>query len=58
MTDRWAKISTAVLWGGCCLFAIYLAFYRPYLLNDVALLGAIVFLQVLLAAIWKFRQIR
>jgi O-antigen ligase len=39
-----------------CLFGIFLAIFRPAYLSDSHALGAIIFLQLLLAAIWNYRQ--
>ena len=39
-----------------CLFGIYLAIYRPAYLTSVRDLGALIFLQLLLAVIWNYRQ--
>lgn len=40
----------------CSLFALYLAVFRPSYLNQTDYLGALIFSQVLLAALWKFRE--
>jgi len=41
---------------GSCLFGIYLAIARPSYLTSARYLGAIMFLQLLLAVIWNYRQ--
>ena len=56
MDNFWIKVFVLTLIVSCCFFAVYIALFRPFLLNNVTMLGAIVFLQLLLAAIWKYRQ--
>jgi O-antigen ligase len=41
---------------GSCLFGIYLAIYRPASVSNTRDLGALIFLQLLLAVIWDYRQ--
>ena len=41
---------------GSCLLGIYLATIRPGYFTSVRYLGAIIFLQLLLAALWNYRQ--
>src|SRR6266576_4113447 len=41
---------------GSCLLGIYLATVRPGYFTSVRYLGAIIFLQLLLAALWNYRQ--
>jgi O-antigen ligase len=38
------------------LFAMYLAMYRPGYLSSESFLGGLIFLQVLLAVVWKYEQ--
>ena len=39
-----------------CLFGLYLAIFRPAYLTSARDLGALIFLQLLLAVIWNYRQ--
>ena len=41
---------------GCCLFAVYIAIFRPDYLSSASYLGGLIFLQVVLAALWDYRQ--
>lgn len=39
-----------------CLFGIFLAIFRPFYFSSPLALGALIFLQLLLAAVWNYRQ--
>jgi O-antigen ligase len=47
-------LPTAIL--GIGLFAAYIAAYRPGYLSNGYYLGGLIFLQILLAAVWNYRQ--
>ena len=39
-----------------CLFALGLAVYRPWYLNNYSYLGAAIFIEILVVALWKYQQ--
>lgn len=41
---------------GVCSFAVYIALYRPGYLGSAYYLGGLIFLQVLLAAVWNYQD--
>jgi len=47
-------LPTALL--GCCLFAVCVAVFRPGYLSSSYYLGGLIFLQVVFAALWDYRQ--
>ncbi len=50
-----AILLPAVVAAGC-LFTVYLAIYRPGYLSNTSYLGGLIFLQVLLASLWRYRE--
>jgi O-antigen ligase len=55
MNDRWSKFFVPVIIALSCVFAVYAAVYRPAYFSSSDALGILLFLQVLLAAIWNYR---
>jgi O-antigen ligase len=56
MISRLSRMSLPVSVGIGCLFAAYLVILRPGYLLSTEYLGILIFLQVLAAVLWKFRQ--
>src|SRR5580704_13232879 len=56
MNSRLSRMSLPVSVGIGCLFAAYLVILRPGYLLSTEYLGILIFLQVLAAVLWKFRQ--
>src|SRR3954447_6032339 len=56
MNNQLAKIVLPGALLGACMFALYLAMYRPGLLFRTDLLSAVMFAQLVLLALWKFRE--
>ena len=56
MHKRWPKFAILGFVLVVSAFGIHLARTRPGLFSNQSLLGGVIFLQVLLACIWKFRQ--
>jgi O-antigen ligase len=56
MNDRYSKLFLPATMLVCSLFAVYLSVFRPDYLNRSRYLGALIFLQVLIAAVWNYRQ--
>ena len=56
MNNQFAKIALPCVLLGACGFALYLAMYRPGLLFRTDLLGAFMFAQLVLLALWNFRE--
>jgi O-antigen ligase len=56
MNTRASKILAFLIGLSCCTFAAYLAMYRPGYFNNYEYLGGLIFLQVVVAAVWNFRQ--
>ena len=55
MNDRLAKIVLSVLLASFCLIGVGLAFFRPAYFSSGSALGTVLFLQILLMAIWNYR---
>jgi len=56
MNSRLSRFVLPVTLLGASAFAFYLALYRPGYLSSGYYLGGLIFLQVLLAAVWKYEQ--
>ncbi|MBZ5722031.1 MAG: O-antigen ligase family protein [Acidobacteriia bacterium] len=56
MNNRFYKIGLPVALLACVAFGLYLALFRPGYVNRVDFLAAVIFLQVLVAVLWKFEQ--
>lgn len=56
MGDRVEAILVPVMLLGCMLLAVYIAIFRPGYLSDSYYLAALIFLQVLVAVLWDYRQ--
>ena len=56
MDDRYTKLILPIILLSCCLLAVYVAIFRPGYLSSARYLGALVFLQIMAAAIWNYRQ--
>ena len=56
MNNQLARIAVPGAVLATCLFGVYLAMFRPSLLYRVDLVGAALFLQVVILALWKFRE--
>jgi O-antigen ligase len=56
MNNQIAKIALPSALLTICLAAFYLALYRPGLLFRTDILGAVMFAQLVLLALWKFRE--
>jgi O-antigen ligase len=56
MIDRYSRILLPMGIAFCCLFAVYVSIFRPGYLTSTYFLGALIFLQILLAAMWNYRQ--
>src|SRR6478752_3669798 len=56
MNDRLLKYGVPVVVGLSCAFLFYGAFSKPGYLTDVRLLGGLIFLEVLVAVLWNYRQ--
>jgi O-antigen ligase len=55
MNDRRSKFFLPLMIAFSCLFAVYAAVYRPVYFSSSDQLAILLFLQVLLAAIWNYR---
>lgn len=55
MNERLPRIVLLALMAVCCLVAVYMAVFRPAYLSSSSDLGRLLFLQILLAAIWNYR---
>jgi O-antigen ligase len=56
MNSQVAKIALPSALLAACLLALYLAIYRPYMLFSTDILGAVLFGQLVLLGLWKFRE--
>ena len=56
MNDRLGGFIVLVGMVICCLLGGYLILFRPAYLSSADYLGALVFLQIVFAALWKFRS--
>ena len=56
MNERLAKIAVPSAVIGTCLLALYLSIFRPYFLYRIDLLSAVIFLQLVFLALWKFKE--
>jgi len=55
MSDRWSRFFLPCMIAIGCLFAVYAAVFRPAYFSSSDELAALLFLQILLAAIWNYR---
>jgi O-antigen ligase len=55
MKVRTVTVLAPLVLPAACLFAVYVAIYRPEYLSNYYL-GVLIFSQVLLAAVWRFRE--
>jgi len=55
MNDRLVKTMLPALMTFCCLIAVGVAFFRPAYFSSASTLGTVLFLQILLMAIWNYR---
>src|SRR6476659_5818859 len=56
MNDRLLKYGVQVVIGLSCAFLFYGAFSMPGYLTDIRVLGGLIFLEVLVAILWNYRQ--
>ena len=56
MTDRVSKIAVFLIVMSCCAAGAYLAVFRPSYANNSEYLGGLIFLQIVIAALWSYRQ--
>ncbi len=56
MTDRTSKIVVFLIVMSCCAAGAYLALFCPGYANNSEYLGGLIFLQIVIAALWKYRQ--
>src|SRR5947199_9292060 len=56
MTDRACKIVVCHIVISCCPGVAYLALFCPGYANNSEYLGVLIFLQIVIAALWKYRQ--
>src|SRR6266704_1886955 len=56
MTDRSSKILAFLIVMSCCAAGAYLAVFRPGYANNSEYLGGLIFLQIVIAALWSYRQ--
>src|SRR6266498_2415927 len=56
MNSQLARIAVPGAVLATCLYGVYLAMFRPSLLYRVDLVGAVLFLQLVILALWKFRE--
>jgi O-antigen ligase len=56
MSNRLSRFIVPVTIAICCLFALYAAAFRPAYFSNADDLDSLLFLQVLLAAIWRYRS--
>jgi O-antigen ligase len=56
MNEQLARVAVPGAVLAACLFGVYLALTRPAMLYRVDLIGAAIFLQVVILALWKFRE--
>src|SRR5205823_14436871 len=56
MTDRSSKILAFLIVMSCCAAGAYLAVFCPGYANNSEYLGGLILLQIVIAALWKYRQ--
>jgi O-antigen ligase len=56
MSDRLSRFFPPVMIAMGCLFAVYAAVFRPAYFSDSKELATLMFLQILLATIWNYRE--
>src|SRR5579862_4887746 len=56
MDKRYSRLVLPAFMLGVGLFAAYIAVYRPGYLSNGYYLGGLIFLQILLATLWNYRQ--
>jgi O-antigen ligase len=56
MNDRSFKFSFALVITFTCMFLLYVALSNPGYLADVRMLGGLIFLELLAAILWNYRQ--
>ena len=56
MPERLSRIFLLLGFVLGCLFALGLAVYRPWYLNNYSYLGAVIFIEILVVALWKYQQ--
>ena len=56
MSDNGSKILVFLITLSCCAFGAYLAIYLPSYVNNSEYLGGLIFLQIVAAALWNYRQ--
>ena len=56
MDDRYSKLILPVTLLGCCLLAVYVSIFRPGYLSSGRYLGALIFLEIMAAAVWNYRR--
>ena len=56
MNERYSRFVVPGLVAAVGLVAAYIAFYRPGYLSSAYYLGGLMFLQLLLAAVWKYEK--
>src|SRR5438105_12329262 len=56
MTDRVSKIAVFLIVMSCCSQGVYLVVFRPSYANNSEYLGGLIFLQIVIAALWSYRQ--
>lgn len=56
MSDNASKILVFLITLSCCAFGAYLAIFLPSYVNNSEYLGGLVFLQIVAAALWNYRQ--
>ena len=56
MNEQLTKIAVPAAILAACLFGVYLALTRPAMLYRVDLIGAVIFLQIVAVALWKFKE--
>ena len=55
MNDRVSKLFLPIILALSCLIAVYASVYRPAYFSSSEELAILLFLQVMLAAIWNYR---
>src|SRR5580692_6368854 len=56
MSKPAANIFLPIAFALCCLFAISVALFYPGYASDASILGMLIFLEIVLAAIWNYEQ--
>ena len=56
MSKSAANIFLPIAFDLCCLFAICVALFYPGYASDASILGMLVFLEIVLAAIWNYEE--